>query len=274
MQIKDMILVSDLDGTIVYNMGNVSKKNIDAINKFRSLGGTFTVATGRSPIQAKPYLDEMNIECPIIANNGAVIYHPKNNENLWVKNFNPSYKEVIIDVKAKFPQIGIVAISGIDTYTVLVNNCVVEEYERISNAGYSVSNNGTPPDECCKVLFAIKKQDISEVSTYLINKGYNDVEFVLSGQTCLEMMPKGISKGYPFERFINIHGKKIENSVAIGDYNNDVEMIQKAGFGVAVGNALDNVKSVADMVVKNCEEDGLCELIKHLINNTNNGIDN
>ncbi|MFZ2538473.1 MAG: Cof-type HAD-IIB family hydrolase [Oscillospiraceae bacterium] len=267
MTIKDLILVSDLDGTIIPETGIISRKNIEAIEKFCKLGGTFTIATGRSPIQAKGFLKEMGINGPMIANNGAVIYDPKTDENLWIKNFDKSYKEVLLDVKKQFPHIGIVAISGKDKYDVISNNSIVEEYSRMCQAVYHNNVNGELPDDCCKVLFAIAESDLSEVSTYLLSKEYDNVAFVLSGGNCFEMMPIGVSKGYPFERLIQIFGKKLENSVAIGDYNNDIEMIEKAGIGVAVENALDNVKAVANLVVKSCEDDGLADLIEYLINN-------
>ncbi len=267
MTIKDLILVSDLDGTIIPNSGKISQKNLDAIKKFRELGGTFTIATGRSPIQAKAFLDEMGIDGPMIANNGAAIYDPKTDENLWVKNFDESYKDVILDVKKQFPHIGIVSISGKDKYEVISNNSIVEKYSKISEAIYQRAVNDEIPDNCCKVLFAVTESELSEVSTYLFSKNYDNVDFVLSGGNCLEMMSKGISKGYPFERLIQIYGKKLENSVAIGDYNNDVEMIEKAGIGVAVENALDNVKAVANLIVKSCEDDGIADLIEYLINN-------
>lgn len=267
MTIKDLILISDLDGTIIPATGVISKKNLDAINELRKQGGTFTIATGRSPIQAKAFLKEMEIEGPMIANNGAVIYDCKTDENLWVKNFDLTYKDVILDIKKQFPHIGIVAISGKDRYDVISSNRIVEVFATLSDAIYENTINDELPDDCCKILFAIEESDLPELSKYVLYQKYDTVQFVLSGVDCLEMMPKGISKGFPLEKLVEIYGKKLENTIAIGDYNNDIEMIQKAGIGVAVENALDNVKAVADLVVKSCEEDGLADLIEYLINN-------
>lgn len=263
MKISDMILVSDLDGTIVPHMGDISEVNLAAIEKFRSLGGTFTIATGRSAIQAKRYIDVLNIKTPVIVNNGANIYDPVKNDNIWVKNFSGTHKQVIYDVINRFPEVGIVVISGLDRYDVIAENELVTEFR--NNQSIEFTNADTVSDDCCKVLFLVNEKQMQEVAAFVINKNYPNEDFVISAMICLEMMPKGVSKGYPFAKLLEIYNKDQQNSIAIGDYNNDIEMLQSAGIGVAVDNALENVKAAANLVVKSCEENGLADLIEILI---------
>lgn len=265
MQIKDIILVSDLDGTILPHSGIISDGNLNAIKKFRSLGGTFTVATGRSPIQAKEYLDILGVKTPMIANNGANIYDPLTNKNLWVKNLDSSFKQVVFDISSHFSEVGIVTISSDDRYEVVAENDLVREFR--SNAVIKFYDTDKITDDCCKVLFLVSDKHMRDVSTFVVNQNYQNEDFVISAQICLEMMPKGVSKAYPFEKLLSFYNKSIENSVAVGDYNNDIEMIKKAGLGVAVGSALENVKAEASLIVKSCEDDGIADLIEYLIKN-------
>lgn len=265
MQIKDMIIISDLDGTVLPISGVISEKNLEAVERFRSLGGTFTVATGRSPVQARKYLDILKVKTPMIANNGANIYDPSANKNLWVKNFPDSYKQVLTHMLNRFPNVGVITISGDDRYEIVAENKLVETFRRNDRIKFYDTSKIT--DDCCKVLFLVEEEDMGDVSTYAVNQGFEDESFVISAKICLEMMPKGITKGYPFDRLLEFYGRKRENSVAVGDYNNDIEMLKKAGLGVAVGSALENVKAEAKLVVKSCEEDGIADLIDYIIAN-------
>ena len=77
----------------------------------------------------------------------------------------------------------------------------------------------------------------------------------------LEILPKENSKGKALRRLCEILGIPPENSVAVGDYENDIEMITSAGIGAAVDNAQDSVKEAADIVLPSCEEDAIMHLI-------------
>lgn len=272
MNIKDLIIVSDLDGTIIPLTGIISKRNIDAIDKFRSLGGTFTIATGRAPIQAMSIFEKLDIDGAVIANNGAVLYDVRKDENIWIRSFDDEYRKIIIDVKNEFPDIGIIIVSGKhDHYVISSNDTVKAIFEHVKIPYLEMSIDVVESD-CCKVIFVDDVSKMSDIYHYLTNKNYEKFSFVLSGKACLEMMPNGISKGYSFEMLVQSYGKRLENSVAIGDYNNDIEMLLKANLSVAVDNALDEVKQVADLVVKSCEEDGVADLIEYLIKNYNNNM--
>lgn len=265
--LKDLILVSDMDGTIIPVSGIVSKRNLDAIERFRSLGGTFAVATGRSPASAKKYLELFKINNYVIANNGALIYNIMDNKVEWGKSLENSYKDVVKQIHFTFPNVGIVAITLDDEYHVAVTTEHIENDMKKQGFTFVDTDCNNLPDDCSKVLFLVEPEELEAVESLANEKGA-EFEYVVSSKYCFEMMCKNITKGYPLERFVSLFGKTLENTIAIGDYYNDIDMIKKARLGVAVGNALDDVKNAADMVVSSCEEDGLAELIDYLIDNS------
>lgn len=265
MRVEDIILVSDMDGTIIPITGVISKKNIEAINKFRSLGGTFTIATGRSPASGASFFADLGVDGPIIANNGATIYDVKKDETLWRKYLDPSYMEIVKYVKYNFPQVGIELISDDGEYYIASQNSITKGFVRGTDFSYNYVEESQYPKNCCKVLFVADPPEFDSFINHMRDKNYENVVLVETGGVCFEMMTKGISKGYPFERLVEIYGKKLENSAAIGDYYNDVEMIEKASIGAAVFNAVDELKEKANIIVKSCEEDGLADFIEHLI---------
>lgn len=263
MKINDIILVSDLDGTIIPITGVVSQNNIDAIKKFKELGGIFTIATGRSPASAKSIASLLGVNGAIIANNGAVIYDLANKKTLWSRNLDQEYKAILKHVKDNFPYVTIIAITSDDKYFSIVDNITSLERDVIEKEKLNDIDN--IPDNCCKILFRIDDKYFEKFTEYMHSKEYTQFELVASGGDCFEMMAAGINKGYPFEKLVAVYGKDLTCSVAIGDYYNDVEMIEKAGIGAAVSNAVLTVKQKADIVVKSCEEDGLADFIEYLI---------
>ncbi len=265
MRVKDIILISDMDGTIIPISGVISQKNIDAINKFRKLGGTFTIATGRSPGTGGTYFEQLGVDGLIIANNGATIYDVKNDRTLWCKYLDKEYKEIVKHVKEKYPNVGIELITDDGKYYIASENNTTKGWVRGSNFTYATVDESQYPDNCCKVLFVAEPSDFKAFVTYMHEQKFNDVVMVESGGSCFEMMCAGISKGYPFERLVTLYDKKMKHTAAIGDYYNDVEMIEKAHIGAAVDNAVVEVKAKANIIVKSCEDDGLADFIEYLI---------
>lgn len=268
MKVKDITLVSDLDGTIVPISGIVSQKNIDAINKFQQLGGSFAVATGRSPNAAKNILETLGVDGIIIANNGALIYDIKNQKSLWCKYLNESYKKVVAYAKKNYPNVGIELITDKSEYFIASKNERTSEIVRGSSFSSNYVEEKDYPNNCCKVLFVPNEDEFRPFVEDMLKQGFSNMEFVESGGNCFEMMAGGISKGYPFERLVGFYGKELANSAAIGDFYNDIEMLEKAAIGAAVGNAVDEAKKVANIIVKSCEEDGLADFIDYLIHNS------
>ena len=83
----------------------------------------------------------------------------------------------------------------------------------------------------------------------------------------LEFMNKEVDKGASLTRLANILGVKIEEVIAIGDSYNDLTMIKAAGLGVAMGNAVDAVKEIANLITTSNEENGVAKVINDLILN-------
>ena len=81
----------------------------------------------------------------------------------------------------------------------------------------------------------------------------------------LELLDKRVNKGTGVQALAEVLGLKPENVMAIGDQENDMAMLHYAGTGVAMGNAIDAVKAVADFVTKTNGEDGVAHAIKHFV---------
>lgn len=269
MLIKDMIIVSDLDGTVVPMSGEISQRNKDAIAKFKSLGGDFTIATGRTPKRASAFAKELMVEGAFIASNGSVLYDNTKCKaicNLCFSEQSNKYIEKLINT---FPHIGLMLIDSNYRYHVVNNSETMKEFVSSMNLeDITFYSNGDFPQNCCCGWFALDKDEFVEICLWIAHNKTDDIAFAVSGERFIDILPGGISKGTLLERLVSEgYNKSIENTVAIGDFPNDVTMLQKAKLGVAVANAHDEVKAVADMMVKSCEEDAIADLIEYLIAN-------
>jgi hydroxymethylpyrimidine pyrophosphatase-like HAD family hydrolase len=113
-----------------------------------------------------------------------------------------------------------------------------------------------------KALFVSRRCD--EVEAYLCAQEYPDVEIVRSSSILMEMLPKGSSKGSALEAMYRAGLLLREKTVAIGDFNNDLEMLQAAGIGACVETAPEPLKKLAKYITCPCEQGALADLIGRL----------
>ncbi len=108
MDVKDILVISDLDGTLIDRNFTVSERNRQAIQRFQSKGGHFTIATGRSQEAGARYFAAAGPNHPGIILNGTVIYDFESGEILWNHPLNgKSAKEYIEKIHERFPSTGI-----------------------------------------------------------------------------------------------------------------------------------------------------------------------
>ena len=91
---------------------------------------------------------------------------------------------------------------------------------------------------------------------------------VRSQPVIYEAMPSGVTKAFALERLAKQLDVNPQEIMAIGDANNDIEMLEYAGLGVAMGNASDYVKGLADAITDSCEENGVATAIEKFILNS------
>ncbi len=115
---SDYLLVTDIDGTLINNQGLVGFENMEAIKKFQSMDGRFTLATGRPQAFTRSVLEGITLDVPAILYNGAVIYDFNDDKIIWEKVFDEDIKDLIRKIYVKFSEVGI-GISCGDKYFIL-----------------------------------------------------------------------------------------------------------------------------------------------------------
>ena len=116
-------------------------------------------------------------------------------------------------------------------------------------------------DEILKVVLEQEKEVLDKITPQIPYELFDQYKVIRSVDFMLEFMKRGCSKATGLEKLAKYLNISKEEIIAIGDADNDIEMIQYAGVGVAMKNAKDEIKNLADFVTKSNEEDGVAYVI-------------
>ena len=254
-------LITDLDGTLLPNNKILSDIDKNAIHKFVQDGGKFTIATGRTLQSTQRYIDELEIEMPVIMYNGSLIYDNTEKKVLYTDELPVDAENIAKDLLNFMENPGS-EILRLDNIYIICNNEYEEEHTQICKVNpLYMPLSEVPGGGWFKILFATSPEEISRLEEYVKTKDY-PVDFVRSHDIFFEMLPKGSSKGAALEEYLKIMKMQGVKVVAAGDYHNDIEMLAAADCGAATANAQQIVKDKADIVLSATSNEGaIAELI-------------
>ena len=118
------------------------------------------------------------------------------------------------------------------------------------------------PQNWYKVLFALEEDKMDGLIGFVESRGFEGVDFVRSAPFYYEMLPLDISKGSALKEMKKACGMDDYTVIAVGDYNNDIEMLEAADIGICPSNATEETKASADIVLDvSCEEDAIAKVV-------------
>ncbi len=267
---KTKYIFTDLDGTLLNDSKEVCKENIEAIDEALLKGHQIIVATGR-PLEAAVigarHAGLYRPGCFLLCYNGGMIYDCTKEEVIYEKTLDMK------DIEALFKSANEAGIhvQAYDNGKVICQkeDDEIQFYCRNGQMQYEIRDN--VPETLSKP--SLKVLLISFDNDKLVNFRNMHREFesermhsIFSCLQYLEYMPSNVSKGDGIGILSELLHFDIEDSIAIGDERNDISMIEKAGIGVAMKNAVDEAKNVADYItVKNNNEGGVAEVIRKFV---------
>lgn len=262
---KYKVVATDFDGTLLSKEKSVSKENMKALEECKKRGCKIIGVTARNITSVKSVCD-INIFDYLVSNNGACIY------DFSDKKINCLYfidKSIVYSITDEFLNNS----KGLDY-------CTAEKYYSIK---YEVPNRRAFHLEINDVkeieeqilrinIFVERKEDIYKFKEIIENK-FKDVYAIVMNDTdhpeknaWLSLNPKGCNKAASLEYLINKLSIDMNEVIFFGDGQNDVEVIKSVGMGVAMGNALDEVKNNADYVTASNDNNGLAKHLNMLLN--------
>ena len=252
----DTLVICDMDNTLPTAKEGIPACNRAVIRLYTSLGGLFTVATGRPPESIRAALGDIRLSLPAISCNGALLYDFSTESVLHRATLNREQATTaILDILNKFPRMGVEVMAGNGEMYVIHANEVTHAHQVDEHLGSIACPVESVPDGWIKVVFASDPEGIRY--------------FLATNSIYLEIMPSGVGKASGLHDLCALMSKSMKNTVFIGDYYNDLELMREAGYAVAVANAPAEVKAAADHVTTcTCAEGAVGEYLYSLIGKT------
>ncbi len=260
-RISDILIVTDVDGTLLREADGLSAENREAIKRFTDKGGHFTVSTGRAIEAARLVLEDSIINAPSIHINGGYLYDWQKDEVIE-PNYLSSYTKFSVNkLMENFKNCDCHFVCQGSSINLLTGGKYLKKYIPKREIKFFDGKVTDVPDDIYKFIVCCDPENMPEIRRFAESIFSRDVNIIQSSPFFLEILPRDNSKGKALCRLCDRMGIPVENSVAVGDYENDIDMITAAGIGAAVDNAAEEVKKAADIVLPRCEENAIMHLI-------------
>ncbi|PZE21284.1 Cof-type HAD-IIB family hydrolase [Paenibacillus xerothermodurans] len=238
------LIALDMDGTLLTEDKTVSKENRAALEAAAAAGVTVMLATGRGIQNVMPYLEELELNSPIVTVNGSEV---------WASPGTLHHRTLM------------------DSKLIRDMHSIAEEYDTWYWA-YAVGDIFNKDkwvdsyDNHQWLKFGYYYEDAERLRAIRDKLAAWDLfEVTNSHPFNIELNPKGVNKASGIRQVCELLGIDMSQVIAMGDSLNDESMIRAAGLGVAMGNAQDEVKRFADVVTATNEEHGVARIIEQYI---------
>lgn len=270
------LIAIDLDGTLLSSDRKLSEENKKAIKKAKEKGIQIVLCTGRPLRSMKHYLSELDLLDDgdlAITYNGGLIQQTKTGEIIKQITFNRSESLDIYKLgqELKMP------VNFID-----LDYVYEPPYPINAHSSYVSTNSDIPKDQALKFVdvdmdklpdpFTINKivmsrptEELDQIIPKIPNSYHEKYNIYKSQPFILEFLPQYVDKGYSMRVIGELLGLEKAEIMGIGDQENDLSLVQNAGFGVAMGNAIDIVKQEAEFITKTNDENGVAYVINKFV---------
>ncbi|MDE0572023.1 HAD family hydrolase [Demequina sp. B12] len=260
------LLGLDIDGTLMHWGGDISPQVARAVEQVRMCRNHVILATGRNIIATLPVAEQLGIRRGwAVCSNGAVTIRlnpatPGGYDIVETVTFNPRaalelIREEMPDAYFAVEDLGVgFRVSREFPMGELVGRQrVVDDFDELSH------------EEATRVVIRAPGADVSHFDDLVRRIGLNDVTYAVGYSAWLDLTPPGVTKASALEALRRKLGIYPDHTVAVGDGNNDIEMLRWAGQSAAMGSAPRPVMEAADEVVGSVDEDGLLQVLERLI---------
>lgn len=262
---KQHMIAIDLDGTTLNGQSQLSPLTIKTLRHLNQIGHLITIVTGRPYRTSKDIYRKLDIPTGIVNFNGALCHHPKQPD--WLPSYHYELdREIAFEIFANQSALGIDVLmaEGRDQlFTSSLNYPDSPYYPKDESRTALLTREALTYNPTALTILCDPKEQESLANR--IESEYGDVVSVRTWGgvlPILEIVRSGIHKAIGVKQIADFYHIPRENIIAFGDEENDLEMIEYAGNGVAMANAIPELKALADDETKvSNDQDGLAHYL-------------
>jgi len=274
---RKLLYVSDLDGTLLDGNGQLPENSVQRINRLIDKGLNFTIATARNYDSAYPLLKGLNIKYPVILFNGVYLTELHTGENIFFSGF------ISLDIITKV--IDIVETYNVEPFIYTYGEEYFAYYRKVNNHGAQSYVDIISSDKRARKVDAFVFSERERISGFLLIDKSEVLELVYAELSSLyedelniyfardvsnpefhwlQSFHQEASKGKMLKQMTQHLGISLSNTVVFGDYLNDLDMFEVAGYSIAMENALPEIKSLAHRVISSNVDQGVIFYLESL----------
>jgi len=267
---KYKLFAADFDGTLYGGEKPcIPEENIRAIHEYIKLGGKFIIATGRMYRSIRPHAIAAGLSGDIIAYQGASVYDIETSELKFHIPLSCDEAARILKYIESFNYHCQIYYN--DIYYVVEENDYTKTYSRY--CGIPVNLTHMPLSEYIeknfinptKIMAILPPEIQKDFFNKISEKFKGQYGFARSSDNFIEIISVKANKGVALNFLIDKYGIKREEIAAIGDSTNDIPMIKFAGLGIAVGNAMDELKEEADLITVSSDDFAVKNILEKIM---------
>ena len=267
------LIAMDMDGTLLDETQSIPKENLEALRAAEAQGVKIAICSGRSATDVSYFASDAGMaNCFILSLNGACCLPAPHAAPYSLSTLDEDTAEQVMEVLLRHP----ITFAAFQAERVVV----VQNSQHIAklNWGTHVARGNVnayaygvealrkyKPEGICKFVYIdeeyapmldVVRKELVSIAGLVVTSSWNNN---------LELMPVGVNKGIALRNLAKRLGLEREQVMAMGDYDNDLDMIEYAGLGVAMGNGSERVKSAAQFIARTNEEFGVAQAIQQFV---------
>lgn len=263
------LICLDVDGTLLNHEKRVPEPVRDSLKKVHDRGIQIALVTGRMPAAAELVEKELSIPCIKACNAGTYILLGE--ECIHSRCLSPEAAWRIYEdfmVRCHLPLWIFKGrkwyVTGVDYYVERESRIINHKPELVdmSELIRLWKEEGTGPN---KLLVGAGPETVSQIQARMKVEGLSGVDMARSSEIYLEIFPEGANKGEALEVICRKLDIRREETMAFGDQELDIPMLQKAGTAIAMGNAIEELKQMADFVTRSNDDAGIAFALKRYL---------
>lgn len=262
------LIALDLDGTLLKNDKTISPKTKKVLQKAKEEGHLVMIATGRPYRSSEMYYRELQLDTPIVNFNGAFTHHPQQaNWGFYHEPLDVKVAKDIVEACSSFQLHNIIAEVMDDVYFHYHDEKLLEIFSygnpKITTGDLIRYLHDSPTS----MLIHTEEDQLQKIRDHLSSVHAEVIEqrSWATPWNVIEIIKAGLNKAVGLKKAANYYGIPAERVIAFGDEDNDLEMIEYAGHGIAMGNAIDQLKNIANDVTLPNEDDGVASYLEDLL---------
>lgn len=270
---KYKIVFIDIDGTLVDDEKRISEETVNTIKRLKE-NNVYTVLTSGKPYESIKLFSEKCYATPyLIGSNGAIVRNFKRNIDIFNKSFEKNTAIKILNMIKECNLYTMVTISGnlvVDEEKygvvprnrpeVIIDASLQNYFEETDKPIIKFSIIDGDKNKISEIREKIKNEfdvNITQIDFFGVPQSFKEKGEDYPNPYCIDVMPKDVTKAEAIKELIKYLDINLSETIAFGDGMNDIEMFQAVNYKVAMKNAVQELKDIADMITESNNQSGV-----------------